>query len=763
MARDFARGEYISRNQNPYRNNLSWDNNESQSLNLSQSRSNKEENWLTIRENKRKQKAKEFRPLPPHLQSSEAIEAYINSRVHGAETDESSNSASTLAAAQNLAPSSSDQQSLENNNTAQSIAAAPQQQQSGQGQQPQKVAQASPQSERSWLNSGIAAKGGLETIPFDGRIVRKNKEGKQVIIPVKFGQKFQMQPGDQLQYPMVTDPGKQKTANAPSQAAPVDTFKDKLKNNALKRLQDNSNRLNSELKDYQNLSPNNPKWQQLRQMASKDQQFVQRDQQLNHQIADLVMKDRKETSFTPPNTFIDRDDVAHLGVINPQIQAQIKELEGQQALLKIARRQMQAQHPALAVVDSAKVASSSNQELLGNINQGFGQIQGNIGDLQKQIQADPSKALFLDDVVKGTLGGLKIDPNNPNQTQTGKAITDWLKGEQTKHNLVKWGGTLLTGGLTVGAIITTFASEGLALPFWLGLGGAITGLGTAAYDYRELATVDLAAQAQQGGAGNLTSQDKDTARFNLMMGRVNLLMSGLDVGLSVKAVTGLLTGAKSAEQMSTFAKAMKAQEAGQTEEALTALKPLRKELGEEAYQELERTFGGQLEPGNPNSTSLPRNGKRKVLNQMDAPVHGEVACGPTSCGMVMNDRGKPLDLGALSRQSGLNPMKGGTSIDKLASTLRQNGIKDARWVRQVSLDDLTKATSHGKPAIVYLKLDRGGHFVIVDGVTMRQGQKVVAVRDPAGGRKYFTPIEEFSEKFRGGEAIFTNPIQKTTK
>jgi hypothetical protein len=537
MARDFARGEQIKRppsilgQQNDATQQLKSSRDQSQDW-FTPSWENQGPAWATGENDT-------LQPIPAHLKTN----AWM-SRWSGVPDNASPD--------QNL--------SSENNKTAQSIAAAPQQQQSGQGRQPQKVAQASTQSEqseRSWLNSGIAAKGGLETIPFDGRIVRKNKEGKQVIIPVKFGQKFQMQPGDQLQYPMVTDSSKQKTANSPSQAAPVDTFKDKLKNNALKRLQDNSNRLNSELKDYQNLSPNNPKWQQLRQMASKDQQFVQRDQQLNHQIANLVMKDRKETSFTPPNTFIDRDDVAHLGVINPQIQAQIKELEGQQALLKLARRQMQAQYPALAVVDSAKVASSSNQELLGNINQGFGQIQGSIGDLKKQIQADPSKALFLDDVVKGTLGGLKIDPNNPNQTQTGKAITDWLKGEQTKHNLVKWGGTLLTGGLTVGAIITTFASEGLALPFWLGLGGSITGLGTAAYDYRELATVDLAAQAQQGGAGNLTSQDKDTARFNLMMGRVNLLMAALDVGLSVKAVTGMLKGARSAEQMGTLAKAIK--------------------------------------------------------------------------------------------------------------------------------------------------------------------------------------------------------------
>jgi hypothetical protein len=378
-----------------------------------------------------------------------------------------------------------------------------------------------------------------QAMGFSGQIVRRDAKGKTITIPFKARVPVKLQPGDQIQEFVREQPGTQKT-NAQGQATPVDTFKEKLSNNALKRLQDNSNRLKSELKDYQNLSPNNPKWQQLRQLAIKDQQLVQQTRRLDGQIAELVIKDRKENSFTSPNTFIDRDDVHPLGVVSPRIQAQIKQIESQQALLKIARRQMQAQYPALAVVDSAKVASSSNQALLGNINQGFGQIQGNIGDLQTQIQADPSKALFLDDVVKGTLSGLKVDPNNPNQTKTGQEITNWLQGEQTKRNLIKWGGTLLTGGLTVGAIITTFASEGLALPFWLGLGGAVTGLGTAAYDYRELATVDLAAQAQQGGGGNLTSQDKDTARFNLIMGQVNLLMAGLDVGLSVKAVTGLL-------------------------------------------------------------------------------------------------------------------------------------------------------------------------------------------------------------------------------
>jgi hypothetical protein len=231
------------------------------------------------------------------------------------------------------------------------------------------------------------------------------------------------------------------------------------------------------------------------------------------------------------------------------------------------------------------VANSTNAQLLGQIGDGFGKIQFNIKDLSQQIQKDPSKALFLDDVVKDTLDGLKIDPNNPNQSGTNKAIVDYLKGEQSKDNLIKWGGTLLTGGLTIGAILATMGTGGAALPFALGLGGALTGLGTAAYEYRELAAIDLAAQSQQGGT-KLTSQDKDTARFNLMIGRINLLMAGLDVGLSVKAATGLLKlGAKPISQ---FNEVLKLQRAGRTEGVLESLQQLKKEVDPQTFKELEK-------------------------------------------------------------------------------------------------------------------------------------------------------------------------------
>jgi filamentous hemagglutinin len=53
-----------------------------------------------------------------------------------------------------------------------------------------------------------------------------------------------------------------------------------------------------------------------------------------------------------------------------------------------------------------------------------------------------------------------------------------------------------------------------------------------------------------------------------------------------------------------------------------------------------------------------------------------------------------------------------------------------------------------------MELDRGGHFVVVDGVTTRQGQAVVAVRDPGSGKQYFVPKAEFESKF-SGQAVFT--------
>jgi filamentous hemagglutinin len=215
------------------------------------------------------------------------------------------------------------------------------------------------------------------------------------------------------------------------------------------------------------------------------------------------------------------------------------------------------------------------------------------------------------------------------------------------------------------------------------------------------------------------------------------------------------------QQVAQFEDAIALRNAGKGVEADAVLGRLRSALGEKNFREIESHIlaraGGSLEPGNPNSRSFSRNGKREVLNQADAPKLPNVACGPTTCGMILNDAGKPVNLNQLLQQAGTNDK--GSFINKLSSTLKSHGINNARWGVRVPLDDLAKATSKGHPAIVHVNLNRGGHFVIVDGVTVRQGQKVVAIRDPAGGRQYFTPIDEFMQKY-SGQALFTNPVKR---
>ncbi|WP_334069895.1 C39 family peptidase [Acinetobacter colistiniresistens] len=72
-----------------------------------------------------------------------------------------------------------------------------------------------------------------------------------------------------------------------------------------------------------------------------------------------------------------------------------------------------------------------------------------------------------------------------------------------------------------------------------------------------------------------------------------------------------------------------------------------------------------------------------------------------------------------------------------------------------TLNDLSRYTSNGKPVIVRIADPKNpkefSHFVVVDGITEKNGQKVVAIRDPHG-KSYFSPVDTFKKAFTG-EAI----------
>jgi len=134
-----------------------------------------------------------------------------------------------------------------------------------------------------------------------------------------------------------------------------------------------------------------------------------------------------------------------------------------------------------------------------------------------------------------------------------------------------------------------------------------------------------------------------------------------------------------------------------------------------------------------------RRGSRPVYRQ----CCGTVTCGPTSVGMILDT----LRAGRASTQTAHSVKSFGTYITELADTLRANGLNAVTRTRQ-SIDDLVNLTRSGSPAIAHLRTN-GGHFVVVDGVTVRAGRAVVAIRDPAGGQ-YFQLVDDFLEAFSGG-------------
>jgi hypothetical protein len=215
-----------------------------------------------------------------------------------------------------------------------------------------------------------------------------------------------------------------------------------------------------------------------------------------------------------------------------------------------------------------------------------------IARLHDQIAEDPSRALALDDVRQGTLAQMKVNPDKPDSDKA-RAIAQYLKNQQTQ----KLGGDVLASGLTVGAVIGSVMAPEAAWPFWLGAAATGASVATGVRDYNESVTIDLAAQAQQGGAGNLTSKDKDEARFDLMMGQTNLLLAGLDVGLTAKATTGLLkSSAKTAAAFSKIkpaqlAQVMKEVSAGNLEKARSVLRTVG-QVSDEVADEIVRSFDG---------------------------------------------------------------------------------------------------------------------------------------------------------------------------
>lgn len=118
-----------------------------------------------------------------------------------------------------------------------------------------------------------------------------------------------------------------------------------------------------------------------------------------------------------------------------------------------------------------------------------------------------------------------------------------------------------------------------------------------------------------------------------------------------------------------------------------------------------------------------------------------------SCSTPAHRVGKPVDIFDLIKK--VSPTKEGITGRDVAKLFKLNGV-EAVALNGRKIEDLVRYTSNGQPVIV--RIADGStdfsHFLVVDGVTIRNGMKVVAIRDPQGFQ-YFSPAGSFSKSFTG--------------
>jgi hypothetical protein len=142
--------------------------------------------------------------------------------------------------------------------------------------------------------------------------------------------------------------------------------------------------------------------------------------------------------------------------------------------------------------------------------------------------------------------------------------------------------------------------------------------------------------------------------------------------------------------------------------------------------------------------SILRDGDRLVVNQGPVPT-----CGHNSCGMALDTLGKKVDIGSLIQR--IAPSEGGIYARDVASLMTSEGVPASAFGSR-NVADLARYTGDGTPVVVRIVDNTKGtdfsHFVVVDGVTTRNGISVVAIRDPHGAQ-YFSPVSTFQRNFSG--------------
>ena len=187
-----------------------------------------------------------------------------------------------------------------------------------------------------------------------------------------------------------------------------------------------------------------------------------------------------------------------------------------------------------------------------------------------------------------------------------------------------------------------------------------------------------------------------------------------------------------------------------TEELIVAIET---KYGATVANKISSYAASAIHPKNPLKTdAIVKETQRLLVSQGNAPT-----CGHNSCVMVLDTLGKKVDVNELIKQ--IPPSDSGIFYKDVSRLLTSNGVENLALSGR-TISDIERYTNKGTPIIVRISNGKIGedafsHFVVVDGITEKAGQKVVVIRDPHNV-SYYTPIASFKKYFTGDTVIPRN-------
>ena len=397
---------------------------------------------------------------------------------------------------------------------------------------------------------------------------------------------------------------------------PVEAFKNASHTKALKQLEENRQLvLNAQVKYSEESETTTNLVSRLREAEKADRQLADRQKELEKRTKSLsslvgvgqrnyeVYKNRGETRLA-------EDQLR----VNNQRKAQLDTFTAKLTEAKQLRVTLLALYPATGVLKTGDVKENKDDAaVIRKLNEGFKNI---LSDIDKTREG-----VINGDVPITKLGAIVSQTQNEIEGEEAKAAVErYLERERTRDNIISLSLFALEIGLTIAALCT----GGIAGAILLGLGTAL-GIGSAVYEFEEADDLNRAANTGKAG-GNQLVDDPAAARFNYLMGAVNLFLAGVDSILLVGEVGSLLKGVKSAEkilnlpgadevfsrlspeQIQKLDRVLQLEKAGDTNQAQELLQQIKGEVGGDTDVDRALDLLKQIDSTpNPNTQIFPQN------------------------------------------------------------------------------------------------------------------------------------------------------------